>query len=215
MKIELIISEAESKGMQIDYALVNAGKGTTKIQVRKIDGQSFTGSAGNNTLRARMNQRLSPKELRQRAKANRSVRMGKREKEKLKEHNRQMRKMKGPTVSQKKYKQRKARSGKTEVIKQLRNSERHKSGFAYGANIDYFIMLIKQSVYVSELQPVVDWLNSHKRWVNDETLFSCMNILYDLQNSTPPYDMITGPMKAKDDMLQLLKQGVILLKETK
>ena len=204
MKISLIISEARKNHM-IETGLVSAGKGKTKVVVTKIDNISYKGSSGNNALRALMKQPLSKKQISQRKSANTKAKVGKLEKKKLQEHNARMKKMKGPTVSIKKYRQRKQYTSKKEVWQQLASSERHKVGWAYPSNVTWFMKLINDSAISAEWSGVYSFLNNNINFIPDDALNEAHQMFYDALNSYQNDTTMSSVYSSAESALNLLE----------
>ena len=204
MKISLIISEARKNHM-IETGLVSAGKGTTKVVVTKIDNISYKGSSGNNALRVLMKQPLSKKQISQRKSANTKVKVGKLEKKKLQQHNIRMKKLKGPTVSIKKYRQRKQYTSKKEVWQQLSSSERHKTGWAYPSNVTWFMKLISDSSIAGEWSVVYDWLSENINFIPDDALNEAHQMFYDALNSYQNDTTMSSVYSSAENALSLLE----------
>ena len=204
MKISLIISEAQ-KTHEVESTLVSAGKGKTKVVVTKIDNTTYSGSAGNNALRSLMNQPLSKKQINQRKSANTKAKVGKTEKKKLQQHNIRMKKLKGPTVSIKKYRQRKQYTSKKEVWQQLNSSERHKTGWAYPSNVTWFMKVINDSAISAEWSGVYDFLNNNINFIPDDALNETHQMFYDALNSYQNDTTMSSVYSSAESALSLLE----------
>lgn len=211
MVIKKIISEI-SKKHSVDYVLVSAGKGTFKVQIRKIDGQAYKGVEGNKEARLLAGRKLSEKQVKQRATANRSVKIGKKERAFLRRHNKKI--SKNPysiKVSLKKYRQRKKYSSRKEIQKQLRNSEKHWAGYAYEENVKWFMGAINDSGFSDQWAPVYDYLYFNTKRIEDNSLNDAHNKFYEAGHAYQSGNM-EKVLALGLEALSLLREGTAMLK---
>lgn len=204
MTIRDIIKLLQEEGKQVSYYIRKDGG----VRITKIDGESFSGSTGNQRAREIVGATLSEARAKQLAKIKTPKgKYDKRRKRKLEESTlKRIKKLqrlyrknktKGggmPTIRN--YRWVEEHLGKKEAERLLHQSELYIRGLAYSENIDFLKARIKADFkkvkgYGSEVAKLLERLESMKGVLKEETLSKILDsdgCLYHMEQGTIDYD---------------------------
>ena len=208
MKTIDVIIQLQQKGVNIEfYERPDGG-----VRVTKINGKSFSKASSKGNTLARQLLKVNPisKKQKEHLKANRKSisksKLTEREKKRLKEYNKRVKKLNKELkpLSNKTARKRKAKEGTQSLMKALKNNIRHYSGYAYRANVEWFIGVLEATDPNGYAQ-VISYLKRHINTIQDDALTSCHELFYNktfttaqqskmmlnnLKNSKPDFDFI-------------------------